>query len=209
LTLPNILNIKAIIYENEQEAQSYIAAKHTKPETKRWETIEQYNKGIGLRKIALNVSEDVSKVKEKIKQFGLFKEVFDEVRSNYPDILIENINILPLVTKFMPHMISEKGDVGLCLTFDQDKLRYFPVPDKGDIYKKNLLKIGEAFFVCNKAPKGNSLSERANSPQYRISTDEIKTKKAVEKLIMDDKRIPGLNGLIDRLLSEDFLTSQV
>ena len=178
-TLININRIKAIIYENEKDAQNYIAAKHTKPEVKQWETIEQCNyyyeqfsRGVQPIQMAHNVGEDVKKVREKIKQFGLFKKVFDVVKSKYPDVLIEDINILPLVTKFFPPLISKKSKIGLNLSFDEDSLTYFALPARADIFEKILLKIGEAFFVRPKL-RGGDTKARNFSDEYRISTDEI------------------------------------
>lgn len=207
-TLPNICKIKAIIYENEQDAQTYIAAKHTKPEVKKWETIEQCNyyydqfiRGIPLLQIGQNVGEDIKKVQEKIKQFGLFKQVFDVVKKYYPEILIEEVNILPLVTKFFPPIISPSGKVGLNLTLDKESLTYYPAPEKADIFHKILLKIGEAFFIRPK-PKISDIQTRSLDSIYRISTDEIKSKAKVEELIIDDKRIVGLYDLIKKYNQE-------
>lgn len=201
-TLININRIKAIIYENEKDAQNYIAAKHTKPEVKQWETIEQCNyyyeqfsRGVQPIQMAHNVGEDVKKVREKIKQFGLFKKVFDVVKSKYPDVLIEDINILPLVTKFFPPLISKKSKIGLNLSFDEDSLTYFALPARADIFEKILLKIGEAFFVRPKL-RGGDTKARNFSDEYRISTDEIKSKANVERLIINNIRIPGLYELI-------------
>lgn len=201
-TLHSICRIKAIVYENEVDAQGYIAAKHTKPEVKKWETIEQCNyyyeqfiSGLSILQISNRVGEDVKKICEKIKWFGLFKKVFNVVKEEYPKVLIEEINILPLVTKFMPPLIAKKGKVALGLKFDGDMLTYSPDPVSEDIFEKILLKIGEAFFVRPKM-KGASSLDRELDDKYRISTDEIKTKGKVEKLIIDDVRIPGLYDLI-------------
>lgn len=201
-TLPNICKIKAIIYENEKDAQNYIAAKHTKPEVKQWETIEQCNyyyeqfaNGMQPTQMAYNVGEDVKKVREKIKQFGLFKKVFDVVNYEYSDVLIEDINILPLVTKFFPPLISKKGKIGLDLSFDEESLTYSALPEKADVFNKILLKLGEAFFVRPKL-RGGDIQARDSSDEYRISTDEIKSKVKVEKLVIDNVRIPGLYDLI-------------
>lgn len=201
-TLPNIKKIKAIIYENEKDAQNYIAAKHTKPEVKQWETIEQCNyyyeqfaNGVEPNDMAYSVGEDIKKVREKIKQFGLFKKVFDVVNSEYTDVLIEDINILPLVTKFFPPLISKKGKIGLNLSFDEESLTYCALPEKADVFKKILLKIGEAFFVRPKL-RGGDIQVRDSSAEYRISTEEIKSKIKVEKLIIENIRIPDLYSLI-------------
>ena len=209
-TLPNICKLKIVLYEREQDAQNYIAAKHTKPEIKKWEPIEQCNyyydqfiKGIQPIQISTKVGEDVKRIREKIKQFGLFKDVFDVVNSKYADILIENINILPLVTKFFPPLIAKNGKVGLNLNFDQEKMEYYPACEKEYVYKEILLKIGESFFVRPKLPKGISVSERSMTDIYRISTDEIKSKNKVEELIINNVRIPELYSLIQEYRKKD------
>lgn len=201
-TLPNIVKIKAIVYESDKDAQSYIAAKHTKPEILKWESVEQCNyyydqfiQGIQPNQIAYSVGESVRTVQDKIKQFGLFKKVFDVVNTEYPDVLIEDVNILPLVTKFFPPLISKDETIGLSLTFDKESLTYSPLPEKADIFNKILLKLGEAFFV---RPKSHGIDPliRESSDMYRISTDEIKSKIKVQNLIVQNIRIPGLYDLI-------------
>lgn len=201
-TLPNISKIKAILYDDEVDAQVYIAAKHTKPEIKKWETIEQCNyyyeqfvSGLSPLLISKRVGEDVKKICEKIRWFSLFKMVFNVVIAEHKTVKIEEINILPLVTRFLPPIIAKKGKVALGLRFNEDTLTYSADPLNQDIFNQIILKIGEAFFVRPKMKSASSL-EREASAIYRISSDEIKTKPKVEKLIMDDKRIPGLYELI-------------
>lgn len=203
-TLHNIKRLKAVIYDNSQDAQAYIAAKHTHPEVKRWETIEQCNyyyeqfiAGISILDISTNVRESTPTVKKKIKDFSLFKDVFDIVRKKYPDIIVEDIAILPLVTKFMPPIIKTSGALGLGIQLDNDLLKYSPRPENADIYNEILLKIGEAFFVRERA-RNNETEERIASDKYRISTDEIKNSKMVEALILSNIRIPGLYDLIQK-----------
>lgn len=201
-TLNSINRIRAIIYDNEKDAQNYIAAKHTKFEIKHWEPVEQcnyyysqFNSGKNLTDIMTNTGDDIKSIQDKIKWFGIFKEVFNVVTEKHPNILIEDVNILPLATKFFPPIASKNAKVGLNLTYDKTTFRYSSLPEKADIYKKILLSIGEAFFV---RPKGINadLSERASSDTYRISTNEIKNKNQVETLIVNDIRIPGLIKLI-------------
>lgn len=213
-TLPNICRVKAIIYESEVDAQGYIAAKHTKPEIKKWETIEQCNyyyeqfvSGLSLIEISRRVGEDVKKICDKIKWFGLFKKVFNAVKEKYTEVLIEEINILPLVTRFMPPLIAKKGKVALGLIYDEETLSYSADPVNEDIFNDIILKIGEAFFVRPKM-KGASSSERESTDKYRISSDEIKTKVKVEKLIIDDIRIPGLYELILKYKNKEKLNEK-
>lgn len=215
-TLENISKVKAIIYDDEKDAQLYIAAKHTKPEIKRWETVEQCNyyyeqfmQGIAPQNIGSSVGEETKKVKEKIKQFGLFKKVFNVVKEKYPELLIEDIYILPLITRFFPPILSVKGDLGLGISCDEDTLIYSVKPEGKLVFDKILLKIGEAFFV---RPKMREISgaKRFSSDTCRISSDEIKTKKQVEKLVIDDIRIPGLyNLLLEYKNSEKKVTDEI
>lgn len=201
-TLQKICRIKCIVYTREIDAQGYIAAKHTKPEVKRWETVEQCNyfyeqfiSGLTTLQISMRVGEDDKKICEKIKWFGLFIKVFDVVKEKYPNVLIEDINILPLVTRFMPPLISKSGRVALGLMFDRETLTYSADPVSKDIFDEIILMIGEAFFVRPKMKGANSLGRELDD-KYRISSDEIKTKGKVEQLIIDDVRIPGLYDLI-------------
>lgn len=202
ITLSNIAKIKAIVYENKEDAQNYIAAKHTKPEVKKWETIEQCNyyyeqfkAGKSPFEIGQLVGEDVKKVQEKIKQFGLFKKVFDVVNKHNPEVLVEEVNILPLVTKFLPPLIARTGELGMGFSYNESTMEYSERVGTTHIFEPILLKIGEAFFVRPKSGASN-VEGRNLADKYRISTDEIKNKSKVEKLVVDDIRIPGLYSLI-------------
>lgn len=201
-TLNSIRKVRVVLYNNEQDAQNYIAAKHTKFEIKHWEPIEQCNyyysqfsNGKSVPDISTNTGDDTKSIQEKIKWFGIFQEIFDVVTEKHPDLLIEDVAILPLATKFFPPIASRNAKIGLKLNYDKTTLRYSPLPEKADIYKKILLLIGEAFFV---RPTGSNadLSERLSSDTFRISTNEIKNQKQVESLIVNDIRIPGLLKLI-------------
>lgn len=201
-TIHNIQKIKVVIYNDEKDAQNYISAKHIQKEIKSWEVVEQcnyyysqFNNGKPISDISANSGDDISSVQTKIKQFGIFKEIFNVVTEKYPDIIVEEVTILPLATKFFPPIASKNKRIGLNLNYDKDKLRYFPLPEKADIYKKILLLIGEAFFVRSKGVNVD-LDDRLSSDKYRISTNEIKSQKQVETLIVDNIRIPGLLQLI-------------
>lgn len=201
--LNSLSTIRVLIYTDADDAQSYISAKHTKPEVKKWETYEQCNyyysqfkngSGTSIYDISLRAHEKQKDVIKDIKRFSIFKNVFDATKKMHPNLLIEGKSILPLVDKFMPVLIGKK-QYGLNLTCDESTLLYSPSPLCTDIYIQILYLIGEAFFVRKKA-KPSEIEERNTSSIYRISTDEIKNQRKVISLIEDDIRIPGLKNLI-------------
>ncbi len=198
-----ISTVRVLIYTNNDDAQSYITAKHTKPEVKKWETYEQCNyyysqfkngAGTSIDNIALRAHEERKNVVKDIKRFSIFKNIFEATKKKHPDLLIEGTSILPLADKFMPVLIGKK-QYGLDLNCNEETLLYSPASLCTDIYEKILYLIGEAFFVRKKA-KPNEREVRDKSSIYRISTEEIKNQNKVIALIEEDIRIPGLKDLI-------------
>lgn len=198
----NISTIRVVIYDDSKEAQNYITAKHTNPEIQKWETFEQCNfyysqfiQGFTLETMAKYSNVSRATIIKDIKRFGLFKKIFDITKRQHPSLEIEGSSILPITDKFMPILISDEAPYGLNLSYNENLYAYSPSPVKADIFNKILLVIGEAFFV--RPPlKSNNIEERDNSDIYKISTDEIKSKKKVAALIKKDIRIPGLKNLI-------------
>lgn len=198
----NISTIRVVVYTDSEDAQNYITAKHTNPEIKKWETFEQCNyyysqfaKGIPIETMANRANDKIANVIKDIKRYNLFTNVFSVTKKQHSDLLIEGTSILPLVDKFMPTLISNDKPYGLNLTYNETLLTYSPAPERADIYNKILYKLGEAFFV-RPSLKGNDTNKRDNSNEFRISTDEIKSKKKVVQMIKQDIRIPGLKDLI-------------
>lgn len=210
LNLPNdmtalktkISRVGVVVYKDQEDAQNYITAKHTKPEIKKWETFEQCNyyhsqfvKGVPIERIVAHANESRANIIKDIKRFNLFINVFNATKQKHPDLLIEGKAILPLVDKLMPTLISKDVPYGLGLTYNETLYTYSPAPEKADIYNTILCMLGEAFFV--RPPlNNNDLEKRDTSNEYRISTDEIKSKKKVNFLIENNIRIPGLKDLI-------------
>lgn len=197
-----ISHVRVVVYNNQEDAQNYITAKHTKPEIKKWETFEQCNyyhsqftKGVPIERIAAHANESRANIIKDIKRFNLFINVFNATKQKHPDLLIEGTSILPLVDKFMPTLISTDAPYGLGLAYNETLYAYSPVPEKADIYNTILCMLGEAFFVRSSL-NNNDLEKRDTSNEYRISTDEIKSKKKVIFLIENNIRIPGLKDLI-------------
>ncbi|MBW7573153.1 hypothetical protein [Caproiciproducens faecalis] len=203
-TKKNIQKINLIIYDESADAQRYIASKHTQPDVKKWTTIEQYNyyysqflKGKKPIQIAAEVSvKDVKKVEDKIRQYILFRNIFNLVKKTDAHLRVETASILPIVSEFMPKLLGNRSKYSLGLEADPISLEYTPLLSKVELYNKILLKVGQAFFQRPEAKKSSELKERPTNDTYRISTDEIKGKEKVTKLIEDNIRIPGLKVFI-------------
>lgn len=202
-TRKNIKQINLIIYDESIDAQKYIASKHTQPDVKKWTTIEQYNyyysqytKGKTTKKIAEEASiSNVKSVEDKIRQYTLFKDMFKLVQSKHPDIRVETTSILPVIAEFMPKLLVKGNAYSIDVETDAS-FKYTTIPSKAPLFNKILQIIGEAFFARAEAKKINELIIRPQSDVFRISTDEIKGKNKVNKLIDEDIRIPGLKDLL-------------
>lgn len=213
-TRENISRINVVVYDDSADAQKYIASKHTQPDVKKWTTVEQYNyyytqflRGKRPHDIAREVGvKDVKKVEERIRQYILFKKMFDLVQAEKTDLRVETTSILPVVSAFMPKILGSKGEYALNIEMDTASLQYKVLPSQIKLYNKILLSIGKAFFARPEAKKLSELKERALSDTYRVSTEEIKGKEKAEKLIRDDIRIPGLKLLIHEFRNDEECT---
>jgi len=160
-TKRNIQKMNLIIYGDSKDAQKYIASKHTQPDVKKWNTIEQYNyyysqflKGKKTLQIAMDVSvKDVKKIEEKIRHYILFKKIFDLVKEKHTHLRVETANILPIISEFMPRLLGDKSKYSLGLQVDPNSLEYNPLPSQMELYHKILFMVGEAFFVRQEAKK--------------------------------------------------------
>lgn len=201
-----ISRVHVVIYDKSKDAQNYITAKHTKPEVKRWETFEQCNyyhmqfntNKKSLMDISTASGDNVKDVKNKIKKYQMFNDVIIELQINNSNLPITGLSILPLVDKFLPRIYGKDSLIGMNLPFDDLSIIYKSKPHKTDVYKRILLMVGNAFFIRQPAKTNNEIMERSNSNLYCISTEEIRTKGQVKKLILDDIRIPGLLDLINQ-----------
>lgn len=213
-TKENIRQINVVVYDDSADAQKYIASKHTQPDVKKWTTVEQYNyyytqflRGKRPHDIAREVGvKDVKKVEERIRQYILFKKMFDLVQAEKTDLRVETTSILPVVSAFMPKILGSKSEYALNIEMDTASLQYKVLPSQIKLYNKILLSIGKAFFARPEAKKLSELKERALSDTYRVSTEEIKGKEKAEKLIRDDIRIPGLKLLIHEFRNDEECT---
>lgn len=213
-TKENIRQINVVVYDDSADAQKYIASKHTQPDVKKWTTVEQYNyyytqflRGKRPHDIAREVGvKDVKKVEERIRQYILFKKMFDLVQAEKTSLRVETTSILPVVSAFMPKILGSKGEYALNIEMDTATLQYKVLPSQIKLYNKILLSIGKAFFARPEAKKLSELKERALSDAYRVSTEEVKGKEKAEKLIRDDIRIPGLKLLIHEFRNDEECT---
>lgn len=216
-TRTNIEKILLLIYDDSADAQTYIASKHTQPNIKKWTTIEQYNyyysqfkSGKTTAQIADSVGVVSStEVEKRIKEYALFDTIFGLVKKKHPDLQVETASILPVITAFMPKLLSKNKKYSLLgLEIDRKKLSYIPLPSQKALYEEILCLIGEAFFARPEAKKQAEKDKRSNDARFRISSDEIKGPNKVETLIDEDKRIPGLKQLILKFRNEE-LTEEV
>lgn len=197
----NISKLRVVIYDESNSAQNYIAAKHTNPSIKKWEVFEQCNyyysqfkRGAEIITLANQSGDSPTNIKKYIRYYIFFKQIFDIIKEDHPTLFIEDASILPLMEKFMPILIK-KGKFGLELYYNEDTYTYSPFVACSEVYNKMLKLIGEAFFIRPTA-KSSDLEIRDISPDFRISTDEIKSQKRVNDLIDNDIRIPGLKNYI-------------
>lgn len=197
----NISKLRVVIYDESNSAQNYIATKHTNPSIKKWEVFEQCNyyysqfkHGTAIDKLARQAGDSPTNIKKYIRYYIFFKQIFDIIKKDHPTLFIEDASILPLMEKFMPILIK-KGKFGLELSYNEDTYTYSPFVACSEVYNKMLKLIGEAFFIRPTA-KSSDLETRDISPDFRISTDEIKSQKKVNDLIDNDIRIPGLKNYI-------------
>lgn len=197
----SVCKIKAVLYDDSEAAQNYIASKHTNPSIEEWSVPEQcqyylslFNQGYTTKDIAIRMGiENTKKVTDRIKDYKQFLSVFNLLNTNSPEktIHIEEVNMLPIAQKFLNVLASDKSEVGLHLDFDKNTLQYMPKPFLKNLYNEILLLVGEAFLLRPVYGK-KDITERNKDAHYRVTTDEIKSTKMTVSLIKNDIRIPGL-----------------
>lgn len=107
----SVCKIKAVLYDDSEAAQNYIASKHTNPSIEEWSVPEQcqyylslFNQGYTTKDIAIRMGiENTKKVTDRIKDYKQFLSVFNLLNTNSPEktIHIEEVNMLPIAQKFL------------------------------------------------------------------------------------------------------------
>jgi predicted nucleotide-binding protein len=206
--IKNIVSLMVVVYKNRIIAQPYISDKHIDG-VKKWDSIEKscyyfrmfhekkrIDSTIPADKIVDVVSkETISKkadVKESIVKYGFYMSVYEAlIISDYSrDALKDVTSFLPLVDRFMRILVGDNKEVGLSLPLNE--LNYVAHNGKEHLLKEILKLVGEAFLVRE---TGNPYSDSA---MYRINSKEVDKQTQQIKLITENKRIPGLLGVIKK-----------
>lgn len=198
----NIEKVLVTIYPDRESVQAYLSDRHIAG-VRRWTALEKNNYYMNLflqygnvKSVKKHTSDSITDVTKCIKKYQFFMDVFNILKTKYTTLEIEKIDYLPMVDRFMNILVGDDEEVGLNLELDTEKLQYFCVPEKRDVYDKILLKIGEAFLVRKERRlcKGDELP--------KVVSSEIYGKRAQKELILKDIRIPGLYSLIQQYKSD-------
>lgn len=221
-TKENIEEITINLYPNKESVQAYLSDRHIKGIIK-WSSLEKNNYYMNLFSQYKNVKEIMNftpdseqKIRDSIIKYQFFMDVFNELKTRYKSISIEDLDYLPLVRKFMNTLIGNDKDVGLDLEFNEDSLKYFCPEDKKEIYKTILWVVGEAFLIrkdkmqCKDRMQCTDKSKCTQENPCRIVATELNKVDDQKRLILDDKRIHGLyslikeyKGIVDNIDSEE------
>ena len=194
----NIKKVMVAVYPDRDSVQAYLSDRHITG-VKKWSSLEKNNYYMNLflqygnvEAVKKHTSDSLSTVTKSIKKYQFFMDVFNTLQSEYNGLEIEKMNYLPMVDRFMDILVGDDEEVGLNLEVDSERLQYICKNEKKEIYNKILLKIGEAFLIR----KERKLCEKGELP--KIVSSEIYGKSDQKKLILEDRRIPGLYSLIQQ-----------
>lgn len=196
-TKENIEQIMVIVYPNRESVQAFLSDRHIAG-VKRWSALEKNNYYMNLFNTYNNVeevkkytSDALGEVYKCIKKYQFFMDVFNVLKTRGNQIVIEELDYLPMVDRFMETLVGNDSEVGLNLELDEKRIMYKCLEDKRDSYNKILMLVGEAFLIRKekKYCLGDELS--------KIVSTEIYSIKNQRSLIIDGVRIPGLFDLIN------------
>ena len=152
-TKENIERITINVYPNRESVQAYLSDRHIKG-VKKWSSLEKnnfymnlYSQYKVLDKITQFTSDSIPVIKNCIRKYQFFMDVYNALDSRYINAEIENLDYLPLVNKFMDTLLGNDKEVGLDLLLDEMDLRYHCQNDKEGIYNNILFLIGDAFLI--------------------------------------------------------------
>jgi len=194
----NLQSVLITLYPDRESIQDYLSDRHIKG-IKLWSALEKNNYYMNLfqktgdiEEVAKHTTNTKREVRNCIIQYQFFMDVFNSIKEDYSNIEIEKLDYLPLVERFMTILVNDDEEVGLNLNLDEIRLVYSPEKDKMDLYKNILKLVGEAFLIRKdkKACLSNELP--------KIIGSEISNTADKKLLITEDKRIPGLLGLIKK-----------
>lgn len=197
-TIANIKVVTVNVYPNRESIQAYLSDRHIVG-VRKWSALEKNNYYMNLfqqygdiHMVKPYTSDTLSTVKKCIIKYQFFMKVFKALKQNGVDLEIEKIDYLPLTDRFMDILVGTDPEVGLSLKLDEDKLVYLCPNSKKDLYKQILAMVGDAF-----------LARDSSDENRKITGTEVANKDKQKKLIVEDKRIPGLYDLIKRFKQID------
>ena len=159
---------------------------------RKWSALEKNNYYMNLfqqygdiHMVKPYTSDTLSTVKKCIIKYQFFMKVFKVLKQSGVELEIEKIDYLPLANRFMDTLVGNDPEVGLSLQLDENRLVYLCPDSKKDLYSQILTMVGNAFLVRD-----------SSGENPKIIGAEIANKDKQKKLIMEDKRIPGLYELI-------------
>lgn len=195
-TRENIEEIMVIVYPNRESVQAFLSDRHING-VKRWTALEKNNYYMDLfdeykklEKVQEHTSDNLATIKNSIRKYQFFMDVYNVIKTKYSDLEIEKINYLPMVDRFLDILVGNDEDVGLNLNLSPDTLRYECSEFKLKRYQDILFAVGEA-FLARKDKKYCSDDELS-----KIISSEISNASDQKDLILSDERIPGLLELI-------------
>ncbi len=197
-TTENITSITINLYPDRQSVQAYLSDRHISG-VRKWSALEKNNYYMNLfqqygdiHAVKTYTTDSLATVKKCIIKYQFFMRVFKVLVKNGVRLEIEKIDYLPLADRFMDILVGDDPDVGLSLKLDANRFVYLCPDSKKELYDKILYLVGEAFLV-----------RKTTDDNPRIIGTDVPNKLARKKLIIDDKKIPGLYDLIKEYKSID------
>lgn len=195
-TKENIEEIMVIVYPNRESVQAYLSDRHISG-VKKWTALEKNNYYMdlfeqhkSLDKVNEYTSDGLATIKNCIRKYQFYMDVYNVIKIQNPDLEIEKINYLPMVDRFLDTLVGNDEEVGLDINLNQETLKYECDEAKLGKYRDILSLVGEAFLVRKdkKYCSNNELSKIISSELYSANDQK--------NLILQNERIPGLLELI-------------
>lgn len=190
-TIENITSITINLYPNRESVQAYLSDRHISG-VRKWSALEKNNYYMNLfqqyrdiHMVKSFTTDSLATVKKCIIKYQFFMRVYKVLVRHGVKLEIEKIDYLPLADRFMDILVGNDPDVGLSLKLDENRFVYLCPDSKKEIYDRILYLVGEAFLV-----------RKTTDDNPRIIGADVPNKRARKNLIVEDKKIPGLYGLI-------------
>lgn len=153
MTKENIEQVMVIVYPNRNSVQAYLSDRHING-VKKWTALEKNNYYMNLfeqhreiKKVKEYTSDGLAIIRNCIRKYQFFMDVYDVIKKGYPDLEIEKINYLPMVDRFMDTLVGDDEEIGLHLCLNEETLKYECDPNKLEKYKNILFLVGQAFLT--------------------------------------------------------------